>query len=47
MSGAIHPLPQYAFMVGCLIKKHRDLSVVSEENQEISQVQNPASVASI
>jgi hypothetical protein len=24
MSGAIHPLPPYAFMVWCLVKKHRD-----------------------
>jgi hypothetical protein len=25
MSGAIHPLPQYAFMAWCLVKKkHRD-----------------------
>jgi hypothetical protein len=24
MSGAIHPLPQYAFMAWCLFKKHRD-----------------------
>jgi hypothetical protein len=23
MSGAIHPLPQYAFMAWCLVKKHR------------------------
>jgi hypothetical protein len=24
MSGAIQPLPQYAFMAWCLVKKHRD-----------------------
>jgi hypothetical protein len=24
MSGAIHPLPQYAFMAWCLVKKHRE-----------------------
>jgi hypothetical protein len=24
MSGAILPLPQYAFMAWCLVKKHRD-----------------------
>jgi len=24
MSGAIHPLPQYAFMAWCLVKKHSD-----------------------
>jgi hypothetical protein len=24
MSGAIYPLPQYAFMARCLVKKHRD-----------------------
>jgi hypothetical protein len=24
MSGAIHPLPQYAFMAWCLVKKCRD-----------------------
>jgi len=24
MSGAIHPLPQYAFMAWCLVKKHRN-----------------------
>jgi hypothetical protein len=24
MSGAISPLPQYDFMVWCLVKKHRD-----------------------
>jgi hypothetical protein len=24
MSGAIHPLPQYAFMAWCVVKKHRD-----------------------
>jgi hypothetical protein len=23
MSGAIHPLPQHAFMAWCLVKKHR------------------------
>jgi hypothetical protein len=25
MSGAIYPLPQYAFMARCLVKKHRDI----------------------
>jgi hypothetical protein len=24
MSGAIPPLPQYAFLAWCLVKKHRD-----------------------
>jgi hypothetical protein len=24
MSGAIPPLPQYAFMAWCLVKKHKD-----------------------
>jgi len=24
MNGAIRPLPQYAFMTWCLVKKHRD-----------------------
>jgi hypothetical protein len=44
MSGAIHPLPQYAFMAWCLVKKHRDNFYpiyfwLGREKEEIEDIQ--------
>jgi hypothetical protein len=52
MSGDIHPLPQYAFMAWCLVKKHRDnfTFTFTVHNYGVgllsSSKRNPRSVAS-
>jgi hypothetical protein len=46
MSGAIHPLPQYAFMAWCLVKAQGQLyfNVTKIRTKEITQINDPSAI---